>query len=144
MSIEQMYTELIMTHNKSKHNKRELSAYTVVERGHNPNCGDDLTLQIKVENGFVIDAAYIGSGCAISQASMSIMIDLVKGQSLEAAKALSHAFLNMIRGESLLPSERDALYDAVAFEGLSKMPARVKCGTLGWHCLEEGLEKIGK
>lgn len=144
MSADQIYTELIMTHNKSQHNKRELADFSVVERGHNPNCGDDLTLQVKVEEDTLVDAAYIGMGCAISQASISIMIDIVKGKKVDEVKALIRIFLKMTHGEILLPEEIELLSDAVAFSGLSKMPARIKCGTLGWHCLEEGLERLEK
>lgn len=135
-----LYSELILEHNKSKHNKRELDGPDFVERGHNPNCGDDLTLQVKVKDGMILDAAYIGSGCAISQASMSIMIDMVKGKSIESAKKQATLFFKMIQGESLSEEEMETLEDAVAFESLNRMPARAKCGTLGWHCLDEGIK----
>jgi nitrogen fixation NifU-like protein len=135
-----IYSELILQHNKSKHNKRELEAPDFVERGHNPNCGDDLTLQVKVENGIIVDAAYIGTGCAISQASMSIMIDMVKGNSIDEATEKAQIFFKMVRGKTITEEEEDLLEDAIAFESLNKMPARAKCGTLGWHCLEESIK----
>ncbi len=144
MSIDHMYTELIMMHNKSGHNKGHLEAPSAVERGHNPNCGDDLTLEVSVTDGVIVDAAFVGTGCAISQASMSIMIDLVKGKTLEEAGALATLYLNMIKGAELTDEEKERLMDAAVFESLSKMPARVKCGTLGWHCLltaKNALEK---
>ena len=136
MSMEKMYTELILTHNRSGHNKHVLEGATHMERGHNPNCGDDLTLQLTVESNTVIDAAFIGNGCAISQASMSIMIDMVKGKKLSEAKTLTQNFLTMVRGGRISDDEMEQLQDAQIFENLSKMPARAKCGTLGWHCLE--------
>lgn len=139
MSMDNLYTELIMMHNRSGHNKHALPEATHIERGHNPNCGDDLTLQLWIEEGIVKDAAYVGHGCAISQAAMSIMIDLVKEKPVAEAKVLAHDYLRMIRGEQLTEDQRDALADAIVFESLSKMPARVKCGTLGWHCLEVSL-----
>lgn len=144
MNADQMYTELIMAHNKSRHNKKELEHPDYVERGHNPNCGDDLTLQVNVQDDKVVEAAFIGSGCAISQASMSIMIDLVKGKNLEEAKILASDYLGMVRGETLSEEQLERLEDAQVFMSLSKMPARVKCGTLGWHCLDVVLDKIHK
>jgi len=136
-----IYSQLILDHNKSKHNKRELDQPLYVERGHNPNCGDDLTLQVNVKDGIVVEAAYIGHGCAISQASMSIMIDLVKGRPTEEAKTLAMSFFKMVQGQEVSEEEKEALEDAIAFEGLHLMPARAKCGTLGWHCLDEILTK---
>lgn len=137
-----IYSELILDHNKSKHNKKELFEPHAVERGHNPNCGDDLTLQFKVEDGKITEAGYLGHGCAISQASMSIMIDMVLGMPVEEAKEKASRFFRMIRGESLTQEEYDSLEDAIAFESLNKMPARAKCGTLGWHCLDEGINSL--
>lgn len=141
MSMDNLYTELVMMHNKSGHNKHMLEQASHIERGHNPNCGDDLTLQVKIEDDVIVDAAFLGSGCAISQAAMSIMIDLVKGKPVSEAKNLAELYLGMIRGESRSEEELEALADAALFENLSKMPARVKCGTLGWHCLTVVLDK---
>lgn len=140
--MDSIYSELILEHNKSKHNKHEVHEPDAIERGHNPNCGDDLTLQIKVKDGMIIDAGYLGTGCAISQASMSIMIDMVKGMSLEEAREKAQTFFKMIQGGELTDDEMESLEDAIAFESLNKMPARAKCGTLGWHCLDEGIKKI--
>lgn len=141
MAIDAMYTEIIMMHNRSAHNKGVLSTATAMERGHNPNCGDDITFFLEVKEGKVVEAKYAGSGCAISQASVSIMIDMIKGLSVEEAKLKAELFLSMIRGESLTEDQKEILGDAIIFEGLSQMPARVKCGTLGWHCLHVALEK---
>lgn len=141
--MDNLYTELIMSHNRSGHNKHVLEHASHIERGHNPNCGDDLTLQVELDEAgeTIKDAAFLGSGCAISQASMSIMIDLVKGKPVAEAKHLAEIYLNMVRGVKLTETQMEELEDAVAFEGLSKMPARVKCGTLGWHCLDVILAK---
>lgn len=137
-----LYTEIILEHNKSKHNKRELERPDTVERGHNPNCGDDLTLQLIVDKGIIKDAAYLGSGCAISQASMSIMIDMVKGLEVEEAKKKAEVFFKMVRGAEISEEEEELLEDASMFESLSKMPARAKCGTLSWHCLDVSLAQF--
>jgi nitrogen fixation NifU-like protein len=135
-----VYSDIILWHNQSRHNKGEIEKATSIERGHNPNCGDDLTLSLIVENNIIKEAKYSGSGCAISQASMSIMIDLVKGKSLEEAQTLTNLFLDMAVGKPLKEDEIDRLSDASIFDGLAKMPARVKCGTLGWHCLDTALK----
>ena len=97
MEMDQLYTELILEHNQDKRNKHELAHFTNSEHGHNPSCGDDLTLQLNVEDGIIKDAAYTGSGCAISQASASMMIDIIKGKSVEEALRLVEIFLGMIK-----------------------------------------------
>lgn len=140
MSAEALYTEVILEHNKSKHNRYVLSVATQAERGHNPNCGDDLTLFLEVRDDIIQNASYSGNGCAISQASMSIMIDQIKGQSLQVVNGQIALFFKMIHGEPLSDREQEALGDAWLFAHLSQMPARVKCGTLGWHCLKTSLE----
>ncbi len=142
MMTDAIYTELVMYHNRHGHNKHVLEDATHIERGHNPNCGDDLTLQMSVKDGQIQDAAFVGSGCAISTASMSIMVDLVKGQTVEKAERLTDYYLKMIRGETLPEGALDELEDAQVFESLKNMPARVKCGTLGWHCLKVILDQV--
>lgn len=137
--LDQMYTEIILEHNRNSPHKGILKTATHVERGHNPNCGDDLTLHLSVEDGLIAEAKFSGSGCAISQASMSIMVDLVLGQRTEAALEKANTFLKMIKGDELSSDEKMTLQDAQIFESLGKMPARVKCGTLGWHCLRVAL-----
>ncbi|SUP40796.1 Fe-S cluster assembly sulfur transfer protein SufU [Veillonella criceti] len=141
MEMDQLYTELILEHNQDKRNKRLLDVFTVSEHGHNPSCGDDLTLQLDVENGVVKDAAYTGSGCAISQASASMMIDIVKGKSVEEAFRLVDIFLGMIKKEVTDEAELEELEDAIALQNISNMPARVKCAVLAWHTLKEALKK---
>lgn len=141
MEMDQLYTELILEHNQDKRNKRVLDVFTVSEHGHNPSCGDDLTLQLDVENGVVKDAAYTGSGCAISQASASMMIDIVKGKSVEEAFRLVDIFLGMIKKEVTDEAELEELEDAIALQNISNMPARVKCAVLAWHTLKEALKK---
>lgn len=141
MEIDQLYTELILEHNQDKRNKRLLDVFTTSEHGHNPSCGDDLTLQVNVENGIVKDAAYTGSGCAISQASASMMIDIIKGKTVEEAFRLVDLFLGMIKKEVTDDDELEELEDAIALKNISNMPARVKCAVLAWHTLKEALKK---
>jgi SUF system FeS assembly protein, NifU family len=141
MEMDQVYTELILEHNQDKRNKRLLDVFTASEHGHNPSCGDDLTLQVNVVDGIVKDAAYTGSGCAISQASASMMIDVITGKSLEEAFYLVDLFLGMIKKEVTDEEELEALEDAIALQNISNMPARVKCAVLAWHTLREALKK---
>lgn len=139
MDLSTIYTQLIMEHNKSAHNRRELDNPDLRERGHNPTCGDDITLDIKLEEGIIKDASFHGHGCAISQASTSIMIDLIKGKEVENALHLVESFIGMIKKEVTDEEDLEKLEDAVAFQNISNMPARVKCAVLGWHTLKEAI-----
>ena len=141
MEMDQLYTDLILEHNQDKRNKHELAEFTNSEHGHNPSCGDDLTLQIDVKDGVIKDAAYTGSGCAISQASASMMIDLIKGKTVEEALHYVDLFLGMIKKEVTDDAELEELEDAIALKNISNMPARVKCAVLAWHTLKEALNK---
>lgn len=141
MGIEDIYTELIAEESRSTEHRRHLDAPTAVLKGRNPSCGDEIALELRVRDGVVEDAAFTGVGCAISQASTSLMIGLVKGQTTEKAKALAETFLAMIKGE--IPEDDpalDELGDAAALQGVANLPARVKCAALSWHTLTEVLE----
>ena len=142
MEMDQLYTELILEHNQDKRNKHELAHFTNSEHGHNPSCGDDLTLQLNVVDGIIKDAAYTGSGCAISQASASMMIDIIKGKSVEEALRLVEIFLGMIKKRGYHESKLEDLEDAMALQNISNMPARVKCAVLAWHTLKRGFKEI--
>ncbi len=142
--LDSMYTEILLDHSRNKANAREMDSPDYMERGHNPNCGDDLTLLVKMEGDVIKDASFVGFGCAISTASMSIMIDLVKGKNIHEAKELCDIYLAMIKGKVLTEEQEELLGDAIIFESLSNMPARVKCGTLGWHCLKVIVDKGDK
>lgn len=137
MDLNSIYTELITEHNASKHNKHPLEDASIVEKGHNPSCGDEITLQLKLKDNVIENAAFTGVGCAISQASTSIMIDLIKGKTVEEARQLVHTFIGMIKREITDENELESLEDALAFKNVSNMPARVKCAVLAWHTLEE-------
>lgn len=141
MSLSEIYTELIMEHNQSKHNKGPLEDANASVRGHNPNCGDDLTVHVKVEKGVLTDITYEGTGCAISEASASIMIDLLKGESIEIAKQKIETFIGMIKDEVSDEEAEDVLLDASILSNIKNMPARVKCAVLAWHALDEGIHK---
>ena len=141
MELDRIYTELIMEHNKSNHNKRELEKPTHIERGHNPNCGDDLTIQLDIEDGIVKDSAFVGIGCAISTASASILMDLIQGKKVEEVQGIVDNFLKMIKKEELSQKERELLGDSVFLENISNMPARVKCATLAWNGVKVAIDR---
>lgn len=140
MGLESIYNELILEHSQSSHNKKHLDCANCTLRGHNPTCGDDITLELNINNGTVKEAAFTGSGCAISQASTSMMIDLINGKSVEEAKTLAYTFLAMIKKEIEDESDLMILEDALALSNISNMPARVKCAVLPWHTLIKALK----
>ena len=142
MNLEEVYTELIAEHSRAADNRRHLEHATNVERGHNPSCGDEITLELSIVDDRIADASFTGAGCAISQASTDMMIELLRGRDVEDAKRLARLFLDMIKGkvkdEELLESE---LEDAATLKTIAKMPARVKCATLAWHTLLTSIER---
>ena len=126
------YNEILTEHNMRPEFKYDLPAANVVLEGVNPNCGDDIWLKLKVENGVIEDGSFVGDGCAISQASADIMLGMIIGKTKEEALKLGQLFLKMI----------DQLEEASALKDIAHMPARVKCAVLGWHTLEEALKNI--
>ena len=134
------YNEILTDHNLHPLHKEKLPDANLVLEGVNPSCGDDIILQLKVEDGQVVDGAFEGSGCAISQASADIMLDLIIGKSEEEARHLADLFLRMIKGEAG-ENEIEELEEAGALVDVSHMPARVKCAVLGWHTMEEMFKK---
>ena len=120
--------------------KHDLPDANMILEGLNPSCGDHIWLKLKVENGVVEDGAFVGEGCAISQASADIMLDLIIGQKKEDAMALADKFLKMIKGTAT-PEEIEELDEASALKDIAHMPARVKCAVLGWHTMDEMLKK---
>ena len=141
MALGDLYTEVIGEHSRSPENKGELAAATVRERGHNPSCGDEITLELQIEDGIIKDAAFTGVGCAISQASTDIMIDLMRGKTVEEAQRLAQLFTSMIKREVTDDAALEELDEAIALKNISNMPARVKCAVLAWHTLEDVIKK---
>lgn len=139
MELDSIYTQLIMEHNRSRHNKRTMEDPDIIEKGHNPSCGDDISLELKLDGDIIKDAAFTGVGCAISQASTSMMIDLIKEKDIQEALDLVNTFIGMIKKEISEEKELEKLEDAIAFKNISNMPARVKCAVLSWHTLREAL-----
>ena len=132
------YNEILTDHNLHPMHKHELADANMQLEGVNPSCGDDIILNLKVEDGKIVDGSFTGDGCAISQASADIMLDLIIGRE-EEAERLKESFLHMIKGEAT-DEEMELLEEAGALADISHMPARVKCAVLGWHTLENMLE----
>ena len=143
-NIEDIYNDLIMEHSMNSYNKKKLESCDFCEKGHNPNCGDEIELQVKLDGDKIADMAFTGHGCAISQSSTSIMIDVLKGKTIEEAKKIIETFINMIKRETQSEEDIQKLDEAIAFKNIANMPARVKCALLAWHTLEDLLNKNGK
>lgn len=139
--LESIYTDIIMEQSTATYNKHKLENATKSEHGHNPSCGDDITLEIIMDGEIIKDLAFTGRGCAISQASTSIMIDLLKGKTREEAIKLIELFLKMIKREDLTEEELEKLEDANALKNISNLPARVKCAELAWYTMKSLIEK---
>ena len=133
------YNEILTDHNLHPGHKHDLPDANLVLEGVNPSCGDDIWLKLKVEDGRITDGAFVGDGCAISQASADMMLDLIIGKSEDEAMQLAEIFLRMIKGE-VTDEEMDQLEEASVLKDISHMPARVKCAVLGWHTMEEMLK----
>ena len=136
-----VYNDLIMEHSMNSYNKKKLEKADYSEIGHNPNCGDEITLELKLDGNKIEDMAFTGHGCAISQASTSIMIDTLRGKTIEEAKEIIKTFIEMIKRETTDDEQLKKLEDAIAFKNVSNMPARVKCALLAWHTIEDMLNK---
>ena len=132
-----IYTAALMQHNSHPDYKYEMEGCTCSHEGVNPSCGDELTLQLRIEDGVIEEASFIGSGCAVSQASADMMADLITGETVEEAKRLVGLFLGMIKCEALSEEDKEDLDEAAELESISRMPARVKCAELAWRTLEK-------
>ena len=130
------YNEILTDHNLHPGHKHDLPDANLVLEGVNPSCGDDIWLKLKVENDEIVDGAFVGDGCAISQASADMMLDLIIGKKKDEALKLAEIFLRIIKG-SVSDEELDELEEASILKDIAHMPARVKCAVLGWHTMEE-------
>jgi nitrogen fixation protein NifU and related proteins len=142
MPMDSMYREIIVDHYKHPQHRGLLDDFDAEIHHVNPTCGDEVTLRLRVADGTVKDVGWVGEGCSISQASTSVMSELVVGRPVEQALAMQEKFLRLMQSQGkgelaeLSDEEADELGDAVAFEGVSKYPARVKCALLGWMAMK--------
>ena len=132
------YNEILTDHNLHPGNKRDIPDANLVLEGVNPSCGDDIILKLRVKDGIIEDGGFTGDGCAVSQASADMMLDLIIGKPETEARRLSEIFLRMIKGK-ITEEELEELEEAGVLQDISHMPARVKCAVLGWHTMEEML-----
>ena len=139
MENRSFYNEVLTEHNVHPEFKHDLPDADIVLNGVNPSCGDDIWLKLKLDGDTVVDGAFVGDGCAISQASADIMLGMVIGSSRAEALELADKFMRMIKGEAT-ENEIEDLEEASALRDISHMPARVKCAVLGWRTLKEALE----
>ena len=140
MENRSFYNEILTEHNIHPEFKFDLEDADIVLEGVNPSCGDDVWLKLKMDGDVIADGAFVGDGCAISQASADIMFGMVIGKKKEEAIKLADTFVKMIKGEAS-DDEIESLEEASALQDISHMPARVKCAVLGWRTLKEALEK---
>lgn len=143
-NLDELYNEIIMEHSMNSYNKKKLEKCDFCEKGHNPNCGDEIELEVKLNGNIIEDMSFTGHGCAISQSSTSIMIDVLKGKTIEEARDIIKTFIKMIKRETKNEVELEKLEEAIAFKNVSNMPARVKCALLAWHTMEDLINKNGK
>jgi nitrogen fixation NifU-like protein len=137
--LRELYQEFILDHGKNPRNRGELAEHNHEGEGYNPLCGDQITLQVEVEDGVITDIGFLGSGCAISTASASTMTEAVKGKTVEQALELFSRFHALVTGEDSDP-DLDELGKLAVFGGVAEFPMRVKCATLSWHTLKTALE----
>ena len=137
MSVEQMYQEIILDHYKAKHHAGLREPYAAQVTHVNPSCGDEVLLRVALDGDTVTDVSYEAVGCSISQASTSVMSDLVIGRTVDGALHLHEEFTEMMHSRGEIEPDEDVLEDAVAFVGVAKFPARVKCALLGWSAFKD-------
>ena len=136
MELKELYREILNEHNINPAHKAEMSGANLSLQGINPSCGDNITLNLKTENGKITDGAFSGSGCAISQASCDMMLDLIIGKPESEALRLCEIFMGMIQG-TVTDEQIEELDEAGALQDVSHMPSRVKCALLGWRTMKE-------
>jgi nitrogen fixation NifU-like protein len=142
LSMDSMYQQIILDHYKHPQHRGSIEPFDAEVHHVNPTCGDEVTLRVRLADGEIAELGWVGEGCSISQASTSVMSDLVVGTPIENALRLQEKFLELMQSQGqseLTEDEAEALDDAVAFEGVSKYPARVKCALLGWMAMKSAI-----
>ena len=138
MDLRELYQETILDHNRNPRNHREILNPTCQARGFNPLCGDKLTVYVNIDNNTIKDLSFLGCGCAISQASSSLMTETLIGKTVTEAHEIFERFHHMLTQDDAVPATMDKLS---VLSGVRVFPARVKCATLAWHTVEAALKK---
>ena len=139
MNLESLYQEIILDHYKHPRGKGLREPYEVEVHHVNPTCGDEITLRVELEGDKVVDVSYDGQGCSISQASASMLFEQLVGQTVTDDLATSEKFLELMQGRGQVEPDEDVLGDAIAFAGVAKYPARVKCALLAWMAWKDAV-----
>ncbi|MFI8083552.1 Fe-S cluster assembly sulfur transfer protein SufU [Kitasatospora sp. NPDC086009] len=140
MKLDSMYQDIILDHYRNPHGKGLRGGDAEVHHV-NPTCGDEITLRVRLDGATVVDVSYESQGCSISQASASVLNDLVVGKTVGEAQAVQEAFLELMQSKGQGEGDEEVLEDAVAFAGVSKYPARVKCALLSWMAWKDATAK---
>ena len=143
MKIEQMYQEIILDHYRNPHRSGLREPFDAESYQINPTCGDEVTLRVALDGDRVADVSYDAIGCSISQAATSVLTDLVVGQTLAESTATMDAFVTMVQSRGQVEPDEDVLADGVAFAGVARYPARVKCALLGWMAFKDAVGRAG-
>lgn len=139
MRLEQMYQEVILDHYKHPHHRGLREPFAAEVHHVNPTCGDEVTLRVFVEDNTIADVSYDGQGCSISQAATSVLTDQVIGLTVDEALKTVASFNEMISSRGTIDGDEDVIGDGIAFAGVSRYPARVKCALLGWMAFKDAL-----
>jgi nitrogen fixation NifU-like protein len=142
LSMDSMYQQIILDHYKHPQHRGELTAFDAEVHHVNPTCGDEVTLRVRLSDGRIAELGWTGEGCSISQASTSVMSELVVGTEITDALRLQENFLELMQSQgqlTLTEDQAERLEDAIAFQGVSKYPARVKCALLGWMAMKSAV-----
>ncbi|MBY6410003.1 SUF system NifU family Fe-S cluster assembly protein [Rhodococcus sp. BP-252] len=143
MRMEQMYQDVILDHYKHPHGRGLREPFGAEVHHVNPTCGDEVTLRVHIDDaGTVADVSYDGQGCSISQAATSVLTDQVVGLAVPEALRIVDAFGEMVGSRGSVEGDEDVLGDGIAFAGVSKYPARVKCALLGWMAFKDAVVRI--
>ena len=140
--LDALYQEIILDHYKNPHNKGLRDPFEAEVHHVNPTCGDEVTLRVHVAQGVVEDVSYDALGCSISQASASVLTDLVIGKQVDEAMAIHEEFLTLMQGKGQVVPDEERLEDGIAFAGVAKFPARVKCALLGWMAWKDATSQV--
>jgi nitrogen fixation protein NifU and related proteins len=141
MQVDQLYQEIILDHYKNPHGRGLREPFQAEAHHVNPTCGDEVTMRVNLASGTVADVSYEGMGCSISQASASVLHELATGRSVEDALELHDAFAVLMAGRGQVQPDEEVLGDAVAFAGVARYPARVKCALLAWMAFKDALAR---
>ena len=142
MDLDALYQEIILDHYRNPHHAGLREPYEAEVHHVNPTCGDEVTLRVHVADGVVSDVSYDALGCSISQASVSVMTELVIGKRVDEAMSILDSFVELMQGRGTVEPDEDVLEDGVAFAGVAKFPARVKCALLGWMAWKDATAQV--